>query len=152
MRVAYTVPRQVVLVTASDGAERALWPVDWHMPLGFEPPRYVLAVSRAGHGTGVLRRAGCFVVNVVPASWESTILAAGQASGANGDKLAALGLLTEQALFVAAPYLCDALGRLECSVEEISDWGDRVLVVARVLHAEEADSSEPRLHHLWRAR
>lgn len=120
------------------------------MPLGFEPPRYVLALGRDGHGTGVLRRVGCFVVNVVPASWEPTILAAGRTSGAHGDKLTVLGLATKPALFVDAPYLCGALGRLECSVDEIRDWGDRVLVVARVLHAEQAALDAPRLHHVWR--
>lgn len=105
MRVVYSVPRQVVLVTASDDSSRALWPVDWHMPIGFEPPRYALSVGAHGHGAGVLRRAGCFVVNMVPASWEHTIMEAGRTSGAAGDKFSALGLPVEQAAFVDTPYL-----------------------------------------------
>lgn len=76
---------------------------------------------------------------------------AGRTSGAAGDKLAALGLATEPSLFIQAPYLRDALGRLECAVESATEWDDRVLVVGRVLHAVDAPAAEPRLHHEWRS-
>ncbi|MDP2310155.1 MAG: flavin reductase family protein [Pseudomonadota bacterium] len=150
MRVAYQVPRQVVLVTASHAGERALWPVDWHMPVGFEPPRYALAFGRDAHGTKLLLRAGCFVVNTIPAELEPIILEAGRRSGHDGDKLDALGLSTSPALFVEAPCLVAAIGRLECTVEDAREWGDRVLVVGRVQHAEEAPRDTATLHHEWR--
>lgn len=150
MRVAYQVPRQVVLVTAEVDGERALWPVDWHMPVGFDPPRYALACMAGAHGTTVLLRAGAFVVNTIPATLEPLVLDAGARSGHAGDKIAALGLSTFPATFVDAPCLAVAVGRLECRVEEARDWGDRVLVVARVEHAEEAPATVERLHHEWR--
>jgi flavin reductase (DIM6/NTAB) family NADH-FMN oxidoreductase RutF len=149
MRVAYQVPRQVVLVTAQADGERALWPVDWHMPVGFDPPRYALAFARGAHGTAVLLRAGAFVVNTIPADREPLILDAGRLSGRAGDKLVALGLDTFPATFVDAPCLSIGIGRLECRVEDVKEWGDRVLVVARVEHAEEAPVEAARLHHAW---
>lgn len=119
------------------------------MPVGFEPPRYALSIGAAGHGAAVLRRAGCFVVNIVPASWEQTILDAGSTSGATGDKFDALRLPTERATFIPAPYLPGAIGRLECVVEDIKDLGDRLLVLAKVVHTEDRGDSSPRLHHQW---
>jgi flavin reductase (DIM6/NTAB) family NADH-FMN oxidoreductase RutF len=122
------------------------------MPVGFDPPRYALAIGADGHGTSVLLAAGAFVVHTVPAAWEPTILAAGKSSGRDGDKFERLGLPTRPAFVVDAPVLVGALGWLECRVENATRWDDRVVVVARVVHAQDAPPGEARLHHEWRPR
>lgn len=147
-RVAYLSPREVVLVSARHGGEEALWPVDWHMPAGLEPPRYALSLAAGGHGTGVLLAAREFVVNFVSAAHEAVILEAGARSGREGNKREALGLGAHEARFIEAPVLSIAEGWLECRVEESRQLDDRQLVIARVVHAETA-SSTARLHHAW---
>jgi len=150
-RGAYLVPRQVVLVTARHRDEEALWPVDLHMPLGFEPPRYALSIAAGAHGTGVLLAARAFLVNFVSAAHESVILEAGARSGRDGNKREAMGLQARPAVYIDAPRLDIAEGWLECGVEESRHMDDRVLVVARVLHAETRPSG-PSLFHAWRPR
>ena len=148
-RVAYTVPRQIVVVTARHGEQEALWPVDWHMPVSLEPPMYAFSCEASGHGSETVLAAGFFVVNFVPAELEATVMAAGSMSGRDGDKWARLGLESAECAFVAAPRLREAVGWLECAVERHEPWGSRQLVVGRIVHAH-APAPGLRLFHEWR--
>jgi len=147
MRVAYTTPRQVVLITARHGGEDNVWPVDWHIPLSSEPRLYGIVVNRNGHGVQLLRSSGVFVVNFVPASWEKIIFFCGNVSGRTLDKFAATGLRREEAESVNAPRLADSLGALECRVQQRLDVGDRTLFIGQVAR-EVLRAVAPRLHHI----
>lgn len=147
MRVAYSTPRQVVLITTRHQGVDNIWPIDWHVPLSFEPQLYAIAVNRAGYGTQLVAGSGVFVVNFVPASWERAILFCGNVSGRSVDKFAASGLKKEEAKSIDAPRLAEALGSLECRVQRTMDVGDHVMFIGEVTHvAHRADAR--RLHHL----
>jgi flavin reductase (DIM6/NTAB) family NADH-FMN oxidoreductase RutF len=146
MRVAYSVPRQVVLVTSRhDGAE-SVWAVDWHFPLSSRPSLYGIALTPT-YGAQLIRGSGVFVVNFVPASWEEVILFCGNASGRTVDKFAAAGLRKEPAESVDAPRLADSLGALECRVRQIIEVGDHALFIGEVTR-EVLRPDAPRLHHV----
>ena len=148
MRVAYCTPRQVVLVTARHEDAENVWPIDWHIPLSLEPKLYGIAVNRTGYGAELIRASGVFVINFVPSTWEEAIFFCGRTSGREVDKFAATGLVKEEAESVNAPRLADALGFLECQVEQVVEVGDHTFFVGRVTHqAYRADA--PRLHHLY---
>jgi flavin reductase (DIM6/NTAB) family NADH-FMN oxidoreductase RutF len=147
VRVAYCAPRQVVLVTARHDGVDNVWPIDWHVPLSLEPELYGITGTRSGFGTGVIRASGTFVVNFVPAAWEELILLCGRTSGRDTDKFASTGLLKEEAESIDAPRLKDALGCLECRVEQTIEVGDHTLFVGRV-HQAVYRANAPRLHHL----
>src|SRR6185436_9310802 len=105
VRVAYCVPRQVVLLTVRHADHDDVWPIDWHTPLSLAPQRYGVCVYRNGHGANLLRQSGSFVVNFVPDAWAKVVLACGNASGRDVDKFAANGLRRRPGRAVAAPRL-----------------------------------------------
>jgi flavin reductase (DIM6/NTAB) family NADH-FMN oxidoreductase RutF len=147
MRVAYSMPRQVVLITTRhDGADN-IWPMDFHMPLSFEPALYCIAANRNGYGAGLVRGSGVFVVNFVPATWEKAIFLCGSVSGRETDKFAAAGLRKEEAESVDAPRLAESLGSLECRVLQMVEVGDHTLFIGEVMH-QVCRANAPRLHHL----
>ena len=147
MRVAYQAPRQVVLITARHAGAENVWPVDWHVPLSFEPSLYGIAANRNGYGTELVRGSGVFVVNFVPATWEAVILLCGNVSGRAADKFAATGLRKEEAESVSAPRLADSLGALECKVRQAVEVGDHTLFIGEVTH-KVLRGDAARLHHL----
>jgi flavin reductase (DIM6/NTAB) family NADH-FMN oxidoreductase RutF len=147
IRVAYSIPRQVVLVTTRHDGEDNVWPMDWHGPLSMEPGVYGIAANRTGHGAALVRRSGVFVVNFVPATWEKTIFLCGNVSGRAVDKFAAAGLRKEEAETVNAPRLADSLGSLECRVRQTVDVGDHTLFIGDVTRAV-LRAEARRLHHL----
>lgn len=147
IRVAYSTPRQVVLITARHAGTDNIWPMDFHMPLSFLPPLYCIAAQRGGYGAGLVRSSGVFVVNFVPATWEQAIFLCGRVSGRVTDKFALAGLRKEEAQSVDAPRLADSLGALECRVQQVLEVGDHTLFIGAVSHTVQRDSA-PRLHHL----
>jgi flavin reductase (DIM6/NTAB) family NADH-FMN oxidoreductase RutF len=147
IRVAYSTPRQVVLITARHAGADNIWPMDFHMPLSFQPAFYCIAAQRGGYGAELVRSSGVFVVNFVPATWEKSIFLCGNLSGRQTDKFQAAGLRKEQAQSVDAPRLADSLGALECRVHQVLEIGDHTLFIGAVTHAVSRDNA-PRLHHL----
>jgi flavin reductase (DIM6/NTAB) family NADH-FMN oxidoreductase RutF len=147
MRVAYSTPRQVVLITARHDGVDNVWPLDWHVPLSFEPGLYGIAVNRTGYGAALVRSSGVFVVNFVPATWEKTIFLCGNVSGRTVDKFAAVGLRKKEAESVDAPRLAESLGALECKVRQTIDVGDHTLFIGEVTRTVYC-ADAPRLHHL----
>lgn len=147
MRVAYSTPRQVVLVTTRHEGADNIWPMDFHLPLSFEPPLYGIATTRLGYGAELVRRSGVFVVNFVPATWETRVFLCGNVSGRIVDKFAAAGLAKEEAESVDAPLLADALGALECRVRQVVEVGDHTLFVGEVTRTV-FRAEAPQLHHL----
>ena len=146
-RVAYSIPRQVVLITTRhDGAED-VWALDAHTHLSFEPSLYGIAVNKNGYGAELVRCSGVFIVNFVPATWETVILFCGNVSGRTVDKFAASGLRKEEGESVNAPRLADSLGALECKVRQTLEVGDHTLFIGEVTHRI-LRAEAPRLHHL----
>ena len=149
IRMAYSTPRQVVLITTRHEGTDNVWPLDFHGPLSFEPALYGIATQRGGFGAELVRSSGVFVVNFVPATWEKTIFLCGNVSGRTADKFATAGLRKEEAESVDAPRLAETLGALECRVRQTIEVGDHTLFigeVTRTIFRAEA----PRLHHLDR--
>jgi flavin reductase (DIM6/NTAB) family NADH-FMN oxidoreductase RutF len=147
MRVAYSTPRQVVLITTRHDGVDNVWPLDFHGPLSFEPPLYGIAAQRQGYGAELVRNSGVFVVNFVPATWERTIFLVGNVSGRTTDKFAAAGLEKEEAESVDAPRLARSLGALECRVQQTVEVGDHTLFIGEVMRTVFRGEAR-RLHHL----
>ncbi len=147
MRIAYSVPKQVVLITARHQGNEKIWPMDWHFPLSFVPKLYGIALNPKGFGAELVFGSGVFVVNFVPASWEKVIFMCGDIPGRRADKFALAGSTREEAESVDAPRLAESLGALECAVRQKIEVGDHVLVIGEVLH-EVFLASAPRLHHI----
>ncbi len=146
MRVSYCVPRQVVLLTARHNGAENVWPIDWHIPLSLEPHLYGISLN-PGFGAGLIRDSGAFVVNFVPAAWEEIIFFCGRTSGREVDKFEAAQIRRVEAETVDAPCLADALGYLECQVQQSMAVGDHLLFVGQVHHAT-YQPEVARLHHL----
>lgn len=147
IRVAYSTPRQVVLITTRHAGVDNVWPLDFHGPLSFEPPFYGIAARRQGYGAELVRDSGIFVVNFVPTTWEKTIFLCGNVSGRTIDKFAVAGLQKEEAESVDAPRLAQSLGALECRVRQSVEVGDHTLFIGEVTRTV-FRAHAPRLHHL----
>ena len=148
MRVAYLSPRKVVMVTTRLHGTDNVLPIDWHMPISFEPKLYAICLENHNHSAETIRRTGVFVVNFVGAALEEKILLCGRTSGRKADKFALSGLERLEACKVDAPVLTEALGCLECRVTEMHTWGDHTVFVGQVLHEELVEGFAPELYHV----
>ncbi|HZV13514.1 MAG TPA: flavin reductase family protein [Candidatus Kapabacteria bacterium] len=147
VRVAYCMPRQVVLVTTRYNGADNIWPMDLHTLLSFKPKLYCISLTTTSYGAELIRKSNVFTLNFVPATMEEKILFLGNTSGRNTDKFLAAGLGKEQAKTIDVPRLPNTLGFLECKVQQILDVGDHTLFIAEVTY-EEFHGNDPQLYHL----
>lgn len=128
-------PRPVVVVGAYDpDAERVGFAtIIWATPVSHEPAMVAFALRASSHTMGIIRRTNRFSLSVLPPDAESVRIteACGGASGATVDK----GEIVAHVLHDGVPLPEHAYGWEACEVESITETGDHLLVVGRVLEA-----------------
>ena len=148
MRVAYLSPRKVVMVTTRLDDKDNVLPIDWHMPVSFEPKLYAICLTHNNHSAKTIRLTGEFVVNFVGAELEEKILLCGRSSGKDTDKFDLSGLGRKAASEVNAVVLTEASGYLECRVTEVREWGDHTVFVGKVVREAVLKEQTPELFHV----
>jgi flavin reductase (DIM6/NTAB) family NADH-FMN oxidoreductase RutF len=151
MRVVYTHPRSVVLITSRLGEKDNVMPMDWHIPLSLFPKLYAISLETKNFSYSIIRKSGVFAVNFMPASFENAIVACGNISGSKNDKFELTNLKKEEAKTINAPILTDAFGHIECEVVNVYPAGDHTLFVAKVLYEKLDDTPDKlQLYHISR--
>lgn len=125
----------VTLVSsAADGRQNVM--AAWAMPLDFDPPKVAVVIDRATLTRELIEASGEFVLNIPTRAIADQVLAAGSASGREGDKFARFGITTDQAALVSAPLISGCVGWLECKViPELHNQQTYDLFLAEVLAA-----------------
>lgn len=106
----------VTLVTSAHAGRRNVMAAAWAMPLDFAPPKVLLVIDKATLTRELVDASGEFALNIPPRALAGQTLAAGSASGRDGDKFADLGLACFAGERIAAPLLADCVAWLECRV------------------------------------
>ena len=105
-----------VLVSSAHGGRRNVMAAAWNMPLDFDPPKVAVVIDKATFTRELIEASGEFVLAVPSQALAEQTLAAGSATGRDGDKFDALGLGTFPASQIGAPLPAGCIGWLECRV------------------------------------
>jgi len=124
------------------GGERLGLTVSALVGLSLEPPLVGVAVSRQAAMHELLREAGGFALSLLAGDQEAIAqhFARGVPPVAHWH-----GIATRQG-GEGAPLIEDALGWLECRLEDEHDAGDHTLFVGEVLGAERGRAAPPLVH------
>ena len=104
------------LITSAYCGRRNVMTAAWVMAIDFDPAKIVAVIATDTFTRELIEASGEFVVNVPTARMIDAVYAAGQVSGEDVDKLAALALATSPASIVAAPLIEGCAAWLECKV------------------------------------
>lgn len=105
--------------------------------LSLEPALVTFSPARTSSTWPLLRRAGSFTVNVLPAGHQHL---AGQFARSGADKFAGV---SHTASPLGNPILDDALAWIDCELHAEYDGGDHTIVVAAVRHLSARQDAEP---------
>lgn len=105
-----------VLVSSAHGDRRNIMAAAWSMPLDFDPPKVAVVLDKATLTRELVDASGEFVLAVPCRAIAEQTLAAGNLSGRDRDKFAALEFETFPASRVAAPLPAGCIAWLECRV------------------------------------
>lgn len=108
----------VLLATRARDGRADVMTMSWHMMVDFEPPLIACVVSAGNHSFKALSTARECVIAIPDADMAKTVVAIGNSSGRDGDKLERLGIASAEASVVRAPLLAQCFANLECRVVE----------------------------------
>lgn len=143
-----TNPRQTILLTSRWRKIDNVMTLDWHTPLSFEPMMYAVSIGKTRYSLELIRKSKVFVINFMSKDFKKEILFCGRHSGRDVDKFKETGLKKEEAETINCFRIKQALGYLECKVEEEIEVGDHILFIATVKKAELKKEGK-RLFHLF---
>jgi flavin reductase (DIM6/NTAB) family NADH-FMN oxidoreductase RutF len=110
-------PKVVALVlTDSEGQGPNVMTASWWMLAGYDPFRYLLAVSHKTYTYELIEENPEFVLAAPSTEMVDALTLCGKVSGRELDKLDHLGLETVPGDAVDVPLLRDAVGNIECTV------------------------------------
>ncbi|KNH15178.1 flavin reductase [Arthrobacter sp. ZBG10] len=107
--------------------------------LSLEPALVTFSPARTSSTWPLLREAGSFTVNILPAEHQHL---AGQFARSGADKFAGV---SHAASPLGNPVLDDALAWIDCELHAEYDGGDHTIVVAAVRHLSARQDAEPLL-------
>jgi len=110
-------PKVVALVVSnSESKGPNLMTASWYMLAGYDPFRYLLAVSHKTYTHEIIEESGEFVLAAPSTDLVDALTLSGMVSGRDIDKIDHLGLETVPGTAVDVPLLRDAVGNVECTV------------------------------------
>lgn len=134
----------VTIVTASgpDGPAGLLALSATHLTA--DPPTMMVAIDRRTSALAAVLAAGCFAINYLPRGSETEADAFGGRTDAKGADRFVAGRWTT--LVTGAPTHVEALGVLDCKVEETLERHGVTLVIGRVLAVAAPSGGEPLIY------
>lgn len=129
----------LTVITSSTGQGPAGFTCQSFASLSLDPALVTFSPSRTSSTWPVLRGAGSFTVNILPAEHQHL---AGQFARSGTDKFAGVSHTRSP---LGNPVLDDALAWIDCELHAEHDGGDHTIVVAAVRHLSARQDAEPLL-------
>jgi flavin reductase (DIM6/NTAB) family NADH-FMN oxidoreductase RutF len=130
----------VVVVTGTHEGQPAGFTCQSFFSLSLDPPLVAIAPAKSSTSWPKIAAGKTFCLNILSEEQEAICWAF---AGSGGDKFAGVGWSPAS---TGAPRLNDVLAWIDCTLEEVHDAGDHVLVVGRVVELD-AVAGEPLLFY-----
>jgi len=127
----------LTVITGSTGQGPAGFTCQSFAALSLEPALVTFSPTRTSTTWPVLRDAGTFTVNILPAEHQHL---AAQFARSRTDKFAGVDYTSSP---LGNPVLADALAWIDCELHAEYDGGDHTIVVAAVRHLNARQDAEP---------
>ena len=126
-------PKPTCLLTTRYRGQVNVMTIAWVCPVSIEPPMVMMAIHPGTYTHDMLRRSEEAVLNIPGRALAEQVLACGEASGQDVDKVAKTGLTLDSGRRVEAPWIAECLGHIECAVVDMVTPGDHSVFTAEVL-------------------
>lgn len=127
-------PLPAVMVSCgSEESEYNIVTVSWTGTLCTDPAMCYISLRPSRHSHAIIKKNGCFVINLTTSSLAFAADWCGVKSGRDHDKFAEMGLTPVPAARIKAPMIKESPVNIECLVKEIRELGSHDMFIAEVL-------------------
>jgi flavin reductase (DIM6/NTAB) family NADH-FMN oxidoreductase RutF len=122
----------------SEPADYNIITISWTGTICTDPAMCYISVRPSRHSHDIIKRNGCFVINLTTSSLASVTDWCGVKSGKDHDKFRETGLTPVPASKVNAPMIKESPVNIECVVKEIKPLGSHDMFISEVvaIHAD----------------
>lgn len=113
--------------------------VSWTGTICSDPAMCYISVRPQRHSYDIIKRNGCFVINLTNNALARATDFCGVRSGRDTDKFREMKLTPGKAHFVAAPTIKESPVSIECEVVEIKPLGSHDMFIAKVVNVQVDD-------------
>lgn len=110
--------------------------IGWTGTICSDPPMCYISVRPERHSYDIIRRTGCFVINLTTDRLARATDFCGVRSGRDTDKFRETGLTPGKASVVNAPTIEESPVSIECEVTEIRQLGSHDMFIAKVVNVQ----------------
>lgn len=132
-------PLPAVMVSCgSEPAEYNIITISWTGTICTDPAMCYISVRPSRHSHGIIKKNGCYVINLTTKSLAYATDWCGVKSGKDHDKFRETGLTPVPAQKVKAPMIKESPVNIECVVKEIKQLGSHDMFISEVvvIHAD----------------
>lgn len=133
----------VYIVTLGSGSEKQGMLATWIIQAAFEPPMLSMSVKKEREILKQLSKGSRFCVNTLSKKNMDVFKAFARPHKDGEDRFAELALSEKSAV---GPVFAEAISYMECSVAELVEAGDHIIVLAEIKGGEQLNEDEPMLH------
>lgn len=137
----YFYPYTVAVVGARSADRTNFMACAWHTALSFDPPLFGVLISKKRFTYQIVAEAKEFTVNFLAREDIKLSAQMGRISGHDQDKIEAFAVNLSDSVKISSPVLTDAYVSLECTLEDIQNYGDHDLFIGRVAAVHEKEKS-----------
>jgi flavin reductase (DIM6/NTAB) family NADH-FMN oxidoreductase RutF len=125
----------VVLLTTVRSGRANVMSMSWHLMMEFTPPLVGCVVSNGNYSFASLKMSRECVINIPTVELAKIVVACGNTSGRNVDKLKKFGLTALPSKCVKAPLIAECYASLECKVVDVKLVSKYNFFILEVLQA-----------------
>lgn len=142
-------PGPVVLLTTARNGRANIMAQSWHTMLEFNPPLLACVVSNRNFTFKALKATRECVINIPTVELAEKVVACGNVSGRDVDKIEAFNLTPVPAAKVQAPLIAECYANLECKVVDTRAVPKYCLFILEVVKAwiDPARKNPLTIHH-----
>lgn len=130
----------VVLITTADKTGKPnIMTLAWLTVVNSEPPLIAIAMGEQAYSQKLIKKTKEFTINIPDKKLTKKVLYCGSVSGKNIDKLKNTGLTPIPSKKIIPPKIKECLAHIECKVINHYKYGDVVLFVSKIVHADADD-------------
>jgi len=127
-------PLPAVMVSCGSSPEEYnIITVSWTGTICTDPPMCYISVRPSRHSYEIIKRNGCFVINLTTASLAFATDWCGVKTGANHNKFEEMKLTPVPSTKVSAPMIKESPVNIECVVKEIKELGSHHMFISEVV-------------------
>lgn len=133
-------PVPAVMVSCGDMQNPNVMTVAWTGIVNTKPPMTYISIRPERHSYNMIKKGGCFVINLTTRDLTHSADFCGVVSGSKNDKAEKCGFTYQESTYISAPAIKESPVSIECKVKDIIKLGSHDMFLAEILAINVDDS------------